>query len=55
MRLSQKDLAAELGITKYTISRIMKELEVAGRVKKLGWGGPDGVDYLVRDPADFES
>lgn len=50
LRLVQKELADGLGVTKFTISRIMKEFTDQGRVRSLGRGERSSHTYLVIDP-----
>jgi hypothetical protein len=51
IKLVQKHLADELGITNYTLSRIMKEFLEDGRAKLLSRGKHDGNAYMIVDPA----
>lgn len=53
LRVLHTDLAEDLGVGHYTISRIFREFIREGRVKKLDHGR-QGVDYLIRDPEDFQ-
>lgn len=46
-------LAELLGLSVFTISRVMHELINAGRVKKVGRAKFAIATYLIRDPADF--
>lgn len=45
LRLSQTDLAAELGVSKFVMCRLFSRLEEEGRIKRIRWGY-----YAIRDP-----
>lgn len=52
--LVQKDLAAELGLSKFVMCRIIGSLEDDGRIKKIASRYKNVGVYTVRDPAEFE-
>jgi hypothetical protein len=52
IRVHQAQLADDLGVNHFTVSRIFREFIAEGRAKKVGMS-PDGVDYSLADPANF--
>lgn len=53
LRIHQQHLADELGVTKFTMSRLIRELVEAGRIRKLGAGAKNVSTYVIADPAGF--
>lgn len=54
VRIYQKQFAAHLSISVYQMSRIIKELEQQGRIKKIAARHRNIGIYKVYDPIDFE-
>lgn len=52
--IPQHELAEELGISIYTMSRIFKEMKDAGRVKKISGAKHNVGRYVVNNPAPFK-
>ena len=55
VKLIQKELAEEIGVNKFTMSRIMKEFLEDGRAKLLSRGKHDGNSYVIVDPEVWRS
>ncbi len=53
IEVQNNKLAELLGLSVFTISRVMHELIDAERVKKVGRAKYAVATYLIRDPADF--
>jgi DNA-binding MarR family transcriptional regulator len=54
LKIIQKDLAAELGITIFAMSRVIKRMEEAGRIKRLTSHQGTIWTYVIRDPERFK-
>lgn len=54
VRVIQKDLAAEIGVNKWTMSRIMHELQNDGRIKVIGVEKDTIRTFVIRDPKGWE-
>lgn len=52
--IHQAKLAAELGVTKFTMSRIVHELLDTGRIRKLGSAKGNITTYIVADPDTWQ-
>jgi CRP-like cAMP-binding protein len=50
IRLHQAHLAEDLGVTKFTVSRIIHEFLDAGRISKVGAAKANIATYVVEDP-----
>lgn len=55
IRMNQTALAAQLGVNKFTMSRIVGELTAAGRLKKLTIHHGNFRTYAVADPDEFDT
>ena len=55
IHLVQTKLAEDLGVTKYTVSRIMREFTEQGRVRSIGRGHKSSHTYLVTDPEEWSA
>lgn len=54
IRVVQQELADGLGVNKWTMSRIMHELQDDGRIKPVGIEKGTIRTFVVRDPAEWE-
>lgn len=54
VKVYQKAFAASLGLSTPHMSRIMKELQEQGRIKKVGARYRNVGVYSVRDPSEFD-
>lgn len=53
LRIFQKQLAVYLGIAPTHMSRVIRDFEEEGRIKKIGSRYRNVGIYAVRDPAEF--
>lgn len=53
LRLTQKELATELGVTHFAVSRLFKRMEQDGRMKKLTGHQGNTWTYTIRNPENF--
>lgn len=53
LKLIQKELAKELGVTHFAITRLFKRMEEEGRMKKLTGHQGNTWTYTIRDPDRF--
>lgn len=53
LKLLQKDLAEELGVTHFAINRLFRRMEDEGRMKRLVSHQGNIWTYAIRDPDDF--
>lgn len=51
IKLTQSDLAAELGITKYTMSRVITKMIDDGRIRQISNRGNNAGRFIVTDPS----
>lgn len=54
LRILQVEFADEIGCTKYTLNRLLKELETAGRIRRVSRRRATNGLYKINDPAEFE-
>lgn len=50
----QQDLAVELLISRYSLNRVMRQMEVEGRVRDLTGSGATSKTYEIVDPESWE-
>lgn len=55
LRIDQRHLADELGITRFTMNRVLGRMETEGRLRKIPGAGPSARLFEVHDPAGFQS
>lgn len=55
IRVVQKDLAEQIGVNKWTMSRIMHELADEGRIRQVAIEKDTIRTFVVRDPALWEA
>lgn len=48
------DLANEIGVTVFTMSRVMGRLEDSGRIRQIASSKTNIKTYWIRNPAEFE-
>ena len=53
VRILQKDFAVFLGISQTHMSRVLRDLQAEGRIKKVGARYRNVGIYAIKDPAEF--
>lgn len=53
VRLNQKELASQFGVTKFTMSRKIRSLLEAGRLRQVSNKKNNTGKFVVADPDDF--
>lgn len=54
LKVMQKDLAEEIGITKFTMSRVFSRMEEDGRLRKLQGHKGNTWTYAIKDPKSWK-
>lgn len=54
LKIHQAELAKELGVTKFTMSRIIHEFLESGRLRKLGSAKGNIATYIIADPDTWQ-
>lgn len=55
VKIYQKAFARHVGVTVYTMSRLMRQLSEEGRIKKVGARYRNVGIYKVNDPVEWET
>lgn len=50
LKIHQRDLAKELGVTYFAVCRVLSKMEAEGRVKVLKAGIDNVKTYVIREP-----
>lgn len=54
LRILQTEFADQIGCTKFTLNRLLKELEEAGRIRRVSRARKQAGLYEINDPDGFE-
>lgn len=54
IKIVQRDLAEDLGVTHYAINRILSRMTATGRIRRMATGHRNIGTYVVIDPEGWE-
>lgn len=55
LRILQTEVADQIGCSKFTLNRLLKELEEAGRVTRISRRRATAGLYVIADPKQFDN